>query len=123
MEFRLTWEGRLLATNSSNLSKPARKDDKHKMRQEFHPQLKRFYEITPYLHTGKPSGRSFGGYVQTDPPKYDKADVASHFTFHGFTFLPLVHKRAKTDVLVGYPLPSAQKAGRTFRAWRYRQSP
>jgi hypothetical protein len=114
MEFRLTWEGRLLASNSSNLSKPARKDDKHKMRQEFHPQLKRFYEITPYLHTGKPSGRSFGGYVQTDPPKYDKADVASHFTFHGFTFLPLVTSALKLTCWLDILYLRRKKPGELF---------
>ena len=68
MEFRLSWQGVLLATNSGNLSKRARKDDKHEMRQAFHPQLKRLFEITPILHTGTPSGPGLGGYVVTEFP-------------------------------------------------------
>jgi hypothetical protein len=90
MEFRLTWEGVLLATNSGNQFKRARKDDKHKIRQAFHPQLKRLFEITPILHSGVPEGPTLHGYTVTEFPKYDKQAIANRFTMYGFMFLPLI---------------------------------
>jgi hypothetical protein len=114
MEFRLTWEGMLLSTNSGNLHKPARRDKKHEMRQKFHPQLKHLYEITPILHTGKPSGRSLEGYAETNLPEYDKAKVASRFTFHGFTFLPLVTSDLKLTCWLDILYLRRKKPGELF---------
>jgi hypothetical protein len=114
MEFRLTWEGVLLATNSGNQYKLTRKDYKHKIRQSFHPQLKRFYEITPYLHTGKPSGRGFGGYVEANAPEYNKANVALPFTLHGFKFLPLVTGQLKLTCWLDILYLRRKKAGDLF---------
>ena len=62
MEFRLTYEGQLLSTNSN--STRARKDYKHCVRQQFQRQMKRLYEINPLLSTGKPSGKGLGGYAR-----------------------------------------------------------
>jgi hypothetical protein len=50
MEFRLTYEGSLLATTQRNNRVP----QKHRIRQEFHKQLKRLWDIKPYLKSGQP---------------------------------------------------------------------
>jgi len=91
MEFRLTYEGPLLASNTgARDNKTARKAYKHGVRQQFHKQLKRIFEISPLLTTGKPSGAGLHGYTQTELPKYDKEAIAKKHQLYGFTFLPLV---------------------------------
>jgi hypothetical protein len=45
MQFRLTYEGLLLAGTSSN----PRAQHKHEIRRIFHPQLRRLWEISPHL--------------------------------------------------------------------------
>ena len=57
MEFRLTYSGILYSTgNDSKLGQKA--DHKHQIRMAFHPQLKRLWEITPFLKSGERSGPS-----------------------------------------------------------------
>jgi hypothetical protein len=91
MEFRLTYEGLLLASNvGQRNNRTARKVYKHEVRRQFHGQLKRLFEINPFLSTGAPSGRRLGGYAETDFPKYERDDVAVKHKLYGFTFLPLV---------------------------------
>jgi hypothetical protein len=91
MEFRLTYEGRLLASNVGGRDeKPARKEYKQGVRKQFHAQLKRLFEITPFLNTGEASGPSLEGYAETSLPKYDKEAIAAKHAHYGFNFLPLV---------------------------------
>jgi hypothetical protein len=45
MEFRLTYAGPLLAASQHD----PRTNHKHEIRKRFHPQLKRLWEITPWL--------------------------------------------------------------------------
>ena|SRR5688572_264765 len=95
MEFRLTYAGELLASNFGRDTRPARRDYKRNLRKHFHPQLKRLFEITPFLSTGTHAGLQLDGYSETTLPKYDKDAVAAKFQQYGFTFLPLVTKDLK----------------------------
>jgi hypothetical protein len=56
VEFRLTYEGPLLATQKDPVSgqADARADHKRTIRRNFHLQLKRLWEINPYLKHGYP---------------------------------------------------------------------
>jgi hypothetical protein len=60
MEFRLTYEGPLLATQRDPVTGQAdkRADHKHDIRRQFHVQLKRLWEITPFLKGGERGGPS-----------------------------------------------------------------
>lgn len=51
MEFRLTYEGPLMATQRDAVSgqKDARVDHKHEIRRHFHPQLQRLWSVNPFL--------------------------------------------------------------------------
>jgi hypothetical protein len=60
MEFRLTYNGLLLATQGDT---PLQQHDrsaehKHHIRKYFHGQLKRLWQVTPFLH-------EFGGQIRT----------------------------------------------------------
>jgi hypothetical protein len=91
MEFRLTYEGPLLASNVGGRDhKPARKSYKHDVRRQFHRQLVRLYQMNPYLAKGEPSGKPLDGYSETNFPKYDKDEIAKKHSLYGFKFLPLV---------------------------------
>ena len=56
MEFRLTYEGLLFATQKDPVSgqADARAEHKRDIRRKFHVQLKRLWEINPYLKHGYP---------------------------------------------------------------------
>ena len=56
MEFRLTYEGLLLATQKDPVDgqADARAEHKRHIRRQFHLQLKRFWDINPYLKHGNP---------------------------------------------------------------------
>jgi hypothetical protein len=94
MEFRLTFEGRLRATNTgARANTPARKDYKHALRQMFHRQLKRLWSDTPFLASGGPTGP--GALIWDGGPSvtgHSAAAVAAknqHYNF-GTGFVPLV---------------------------------
>jgi hypothetical protein len=96
MEFRLTYEGELLASNTGERdTKPARKDYKHVLRQRFHPQIKKVFEVTPFLNAGTPSGPVLDGVMETYLPRYNKRAVADKHKMYGWTFLPLVTEELK----------------------------
>jgi hypothetical protein len=56
MEFRLTYEGILLGSSSGN----PRGKHKHEVRRVFHKQLRRFWDIHPYLREASLSHRTEG---------------------------------------------------------------
>jgi hypothetical protein len=95
MEFRLTYDGPLRAANQVPLphQKDTRADHKHNLRKRFHRQLKRLWEITPFLKSGERSGpggvllQNTGGapYV-----KYHSDVLAQRHSMFGFNFVPLV---------------------------------
>lgn len=96
MEFRLTYAGKLLASNvGRGDERPARKEHKRMLRRHFHHQLRRLYEITPFLNTGTHAGKGLDGYTETTLPVYDKDAIAREHERHGFHFLPLITKNLK----------------------------
>jgi hypothetical protein len=94
VEFRLTYEGLLLATqkDAPPHQSDKRADHKHTIRQKFHPQLKRLWEITPFLKSGQGSGPpTFVDDNWTKPPLvYDIKSLAHQHSHYGFDFVPLV---------------------------------
>ena len=91
LEFRLTYEGPLFASNFGRDTQPARKDHKRKIRKIFHHQLKRLWEITPFLargDSGGPSVISFEG--GPDRPATSVKALAARHALYGFNFVPLV---------------------------------
>jgi hypothetical protein len=100
MEFRLTYEGPLLATQRDpvNGQPDRRAEHKHEIRKAFHSQLKRLWEITPFLKTGEASGPTVL-VTQSSPDAADyKIDtLAKRYAMFGFNFVPLV--TANLDLL------------------------
>jgi hypothetical protein len=96
MEFRLTYDGPLLAQQRDERrgdSEP-RAANKHFMRQTFHRQLRRLWNSTPFLHTGERSGPGAlllsGDQSDSDPPEYDIETLSKRHALYGFNFVPLV---------------------------------
>jgi hypothetical protein len=104
MEFRLTYAGALYSTgNDVNLAKDKRAEHKHAIRRAFHPQLKRLWDITPYLKTGERSGPSAlilsGDASNGDAPQYKASYLAKKHARYGWRFVPLV--TADLDLICG----------------------
>lgn len=92
MQFRLTYEGPLFATQRDPISgqKDRRGIHKHDIRRVFHAQLKRLWDIVPHLKAGTGSGPSaltFGG---TQPLPRDLASLSARHSLYGWSFVPLV---------------------------------
>lgn len=93
VEFRLTYNGPLLAeTNRDGAVRRARAEHKHQIRRAFHTQLKRWWELSPYLRESSPipmvsrGGAVFGRlYYLHSIPK-----LAEQFSMFGYRFVPLV---------------------------------
>lgn len=79
MQFRLTYEGPLLATTKGN----NRSDHKHELRRSFHPQLKQLWARHPLLR-----GRKTDGPGATPEPMVDH--LARRFQVDAYNFVPLV---------------------------------
>jgi hypothetical protein len=91
MEFRLTYQGPLRSTqrDAENGQKDPRADHKHEIRQKFHRQLKRLWEITPALRTGRSTGPD-AITAGPEPLPRDAVSLASRHAHFGFNFAPLV---------------------------------
>lgn len=70
LEFRLTYDGPLLASNGSRDTKSGRKDYKHEVRGRLHPQLKRLWDTVPPSQAGT---RYIGSYLLRKPNKQEAA--------------------------------------------------
>lgn len=90
MEFRLTYEGTLLGASR----KDTRARHKHEIRKAFHKQLRRLWEVNPYLRDGQPVTFAHGknpfsgtahGTTLTEwlAPRYSRC---------GYRFVPLVRE-------------------------------
>ncbi len=98
LEFRLTYEGPLRATQRDPINNQldGRADHKHEIRMEFHKQLKALWEVTPFLRDGIISGpRLTGNDAMGNPafihfPRFDKDTIIKTYKRQGFDFLPLV---------------------------------
>ena len=114
MQFRLTLDDELLASNSGRDEKAARKEYKRDLRRQFHFQLKRVFEATPFLASGSPDGSQLGGpvvaigasgfggfpgqptqYAHVRLPVYDRHTIIQRYKRQGFNFLPLVSDELK----------------------------
>lgn len=94
MEFRLTYDGPLNSSQpdddrNRNLSQTKR-DHKHAIRKSFHPQLKRLWEITPFLKTGIGSGPLAMVTESSTLIRYDLDFLTAKHSKYGFNFVPLV---------------------------------
>lgn len=92
MRFRLTYQGLLLAENPRGGHINARADHKQQIRKVLHPQLRRLWEINPYLASAKlppipgTKARVFGRPLQKDSIE----GLAQRFSRHGYRFVPLI---------------------------------
>lgn len=90
MEFRLTYAGQLLSeTKRDTLVRRARAERKHIVRRAFHHQLKRWWEVSPYLkrqYEIEPGKRVFG----SSYPAHSIDNLAGRFARFGYNFVPLV---------------------------------
>lgn len=91
MQFRLTYEGLLLATQRDPVTgqQDRRGSHKHDIRQVFHGQLKRLWEIVPHLRDGGGSGLSALVMGET-PLARDATSVSERHSLYGWNFVPLV---------------------------------
>lgn len=94
MEFRLTYTGPLLSSQPDHVTAriDKRRDNKHHIRTVFNRQLKRLWEITPFLKKGESGGPTY--LVTEGSPSYRHSaeDVAKMHAHYGFNFVPLVTK-------------------------------
>jgi hypothetical protein len=113
MQFRLTYQGQLFTSQPGDKSKTngdRKKEHKHYLRTKFHPQLKRLWEETPFLNTGKSSGPPLQGYAETEMPEIvDRDRLSKMHTHFGFSFIPLVtselHLLCSLEFLILRPDP------------------
>lgn len=93
MQFRLTYSGLLHSTGNDSKG-IKRADHKHGIRTCFSPQLKRLWEITPYLKKAERSGPSVmlleGDQSGGDAPNYKSTWLAKKHRKYDWGFVPLV---------------------------------
>jgi hypothetical protein len=115
MEFRLTYEGELLAsgTDPRQENRPARVADKHRIRRVFHKQLKKLWYTNPNLipRTMFDAESTFIGSMTSDPLVKTYRNViertAANYPLGPFRFVPLVTKtnglNCKLEILMLRP--------------------
>jgi hypothetical protein len=94
LEFRLTYQGPLLSDQRRGGEvMRARADHKQSIRKKLHPQLKRLWEVSPFLkpmpdldRPQRQGSRIFG----RPDPKYSIEVLAQRFSMFGYNFVPLV---------------------------------
>ena len=94
MEFRLTYKGLLYATQGYQKSgqKHPKADNMHDVRKAFHQQLRRLWDITPFLKSGERGGPGALLAEGPDAPDYRIDTLAKRYSRYGFNFVPLVTK-------------------------------
>jgi hypothetical protein len=92
LEFRLTYQGLLLAETNKGELQGARASHKQMIRKDIHRQLKRLWEIHPYLSGGlKPYAESQQTHEISRPPSTHSVDgLASRFKVNDYKFVPLI---------------------------------
>jgi hypothetical protein len=93
MEFRITYRGNLFASqgDARNGQTHRRAQNMHEIRKAIHPQLRRLWEITPFLKAGEGSGSAVLVVAgMSDPPDYRVETLAHKHAHYGFNFVPLV---------------------------------
>ena len=93
MQFRLTYDGPLCSTQQDKLTGQfdRRAGHKHEIRQQFHPQLKRLWDITPHLTAGMDTGPTLLA-TEDSPPAviYHRDHLSKKHAMFGWNFVPLV---------------------------------
>ena len=84
MEFRLTYEGQLYGMSARSSH---RAGHKHEIRRVFHKQLRRYWELHPYLRVATVSHRRAG---QVQPPRLLRDHLSKEYSRCGYNFVPLV---------------------------------
>ena len=90
VEFRLTYEGELLAEKVRHQTEAPRAAKKHEIRKHFHKQLKRCWEIMPQLNGNTVQQALLA--VDEGPPDHDIATLSAQYARNGYNFVPLVTK-------------------------------
>jgi hypothetical protein len=103
VEFRLTYHGLLLSDQDRHgRVEPSRAKHKQEIRKQLHLQLKRLWEISPYLSTpsrpppaplplpGTLPVTGIGRVLGRPDPKHTAAHLANRFSRNGYRFVPLV---------------------------------
>jgi hypothetical protein len=92
MQFRLTYEGLLFATQRDPLTgqQDKRGTHKHSIRQVFHDQLRHLWDIVPFLKAGGSSGPGIVTYGGLQPLPRDIASLSARHSLYGWNFVPLV---------------------------------
>jgi len=96
MEFRLTYQGTLLADTTRGAAFAARSNHKHEIRKARHPQLRRLWDIHPCLQRGReerppvPAGKVRT--VEFGAPRAENTlpRLAERYARFGYNFIPLV---------------------------------
>lgn len=91
VQFRLIYQGTLLADNGRRVT-PARADKKHEIRKLLHPQLKRLWDVHPYLKRGQTEIISDGRTVEFGAPRAANTipALARRYSDFGYRFVPLI---------------------------------
>lgn len=91
LEFRLTWEGQLLAeTARDGTVKRSRAEHKQKIRKALHPQLRELWKISPYLSHPKAPKAKVGSRVFGAPSfEHSIERLSERFSMFGYRFVPL----------------------------------
>jgi hypothetical protein len=85
VQFRLTYEGLLLAATSDN----PRAKHKHEIRKAFHPQLRQLWNITPHLKEMRDPPLDLVE-VNRGPDRSRIEGLAEQWTRCGYRFVPLI---------------------------------
>jgi hypothetical protein len=88
MEFRLTYQGVILAERGG--ARGARAEHKHEIRRALHPQLKRLWDLSPFLGVKKPSPKVGGLIFGQQNERYTVDSLSARFARFGYNFVPLV---------------------------------
>jgi hypothetical protein len=115
LEFRLTYDGPLLASNAARDTRPARKEHKHKIRKRFHSQLKTLWSATPHLQTGHGIGEHIiWGATGVRSLRYDAETLSNRYNKYGWNFVPLVTEELRLSCWVDILFLRMQPPGSLF---------
>lgn len=94
VEFRLTYQGLVLAETNKGELKNARATAKQEIRKKFHHQLKRLWEITPYLSEGQKEPNAGWNKAHTIFGRLPKQNTIQALALSnarfGYQFVPLI---------------------------------
>jgi hypothetical protein len=90
VEFRLTYEGILLAESNRDESvRRARAEHKHSIRKYLHPQLKQWWQMSPYLQPREVTARPGTAVFGRPSPAHTIEGLSKRFAICGYNFVPL----------------------------------